>query len=195
MYVYVKLIVITPAEPVSQITAGMEPGADSVLGRGQLGRGRTFADGNIQSTEKEDTMKKTGRRLLALLLAGALLLGIPVGTPVFAAPADTVVIYHTNDMHASMISDDFNLAHVKSIRESTPNSLLLDAGDAIQGQPFSMLTEGKGPFELMNAAAVSYTHLTASPGYPVRWWRRWGACCPPVSLSLRWPGSILNTGT
>ncbi len=97
-------------------------------------------------------MKKTGRRLLALLLAGALLLGIPVGTPVFAAPADTVVIYHTNDMHASMISDDFNLAHVKSIRESTPNSLLLDAGDATQGQPFSMLTEGKGPFELMNAA-------------------------------------------
>ena len=69
-----------------------------------------------------------------------------------SAEPDTVTIYHTNDMHASMISDAFNLAHVTTIKKSTPNSLLLDAGDATQGQPFSMLTKGKSVFELMNAA-------------------------------------------
>ena len=97
-------------------------------------------------------MNRTLKRALASLLSGALVLTMAVGAPALAAEPDTVTIYHTNDMHASMISDAFNLAHVTTIKKSTPNSLLLDAGDATQGQPFSMLTKGKSVFELMNAA-------------------------------------------
>ena len=78
-------------------------------------------------------MNRTLKRALASLLSGALVLTMAVGAPALAAEPDTVTIYHTNDMHASMISDAFNLAHVTTIKKSTPNSLLLDAGDATQG--------------------------------------------------------------
>ena len=80
-------------------------------------------------------MNRTLKRALASLLSGALVLTMAVGAPALAAEPDTVTIYHTNDMHASMISDAFNLAHVTTIKKSTPNSLTPPRGSPSRCSP------------------------------------------------------------
>ena len=60
----------------------------------------------------------------------------------------TITIFHTNDMHGS-VSD---LAYVKTLKDNTENSILVDAGDAAQGSSLATYTEGLGIIELMNIA-------------------------------------------
>lgn len=104
-------------------------------------------------------MKKRSIIAAALLLALVLAL-FPLGS--LAADAVTVSIFHTNDMHANLIADaaegEFNLAHVKSIVDAAENGILVDAGDAMQGQSYSMLSNGNDVIKLMNAAG--YTAMT-----------------------------------
>ena len=72
-----------------------------------------------------------------------------------AAPADTVIIFHTNDTHGYLQGDGESVVGidlVAGLRAATPNSLLLDAGDATQGAPLASLTKGTAPIELMSAA-------------------------------------------
>ena len=68
----------------------------------------------------------------------------------------TVTIYHTNDMHAYMIGDPAegapNLAVVAAIAHEDPEAILVDAGDALQGQPYCLLSNGLDIIKLMNAA-------------------------------------------
>ena len=71
------------------------------------------------------------------------------------APADQVVIFHTNDTHGYLQGDGESVVGidlVAGLRAATPNSLLLDAGDAAQGAPLASLTKGSAPIELMSAA-------------------------------------------
>ena len=42
--------------------------------------------------------------------------------------------------------------YVAGLKQATPNSLLVDAGDATQGAPLASLTKGSAPIDLMNAA-------------------------------------------
>ena len=69
--------------------------------------------------------------------------------------ASQVVIYHTNDTHGYLQADGTSVVgidYVAGLRASTPNSLLLDAGDFTQGAPLASLTQGATPVTLMNAA-------------------------------------------
>lgn len=98
-------------------------------------------------------MKK--RTIIAAAVLMALLLAlVPFGA--LAADGTTVSIFHTNDMHANLIANaadgEFNLAHVKSIVDAAEYALLVDAGDAMQGQSYSMLSNGNDVIKLMNAA-------------------------------------------
>lgn len=95
--------------------------------------------------------------------AGAAVLASPVGAPLFAAepafaddaPADQVVIFHTNDMHGHLQGDGSSTVGidlVAGVRATVPNSLLVDAGDAMQGMPIVSLAKGASAVELMNTA-------------------------------------------
>lgn len=98
-------------------------------------------------------MKKRTTGALAVLFA--LLIAL-LPAHVFAADATTVTIFHTNDMHANLIAStedgEPNLAVVKAIVDEVPGALLVDAGDATQGQPYCLLSEGYDIIRLMNAA-------------------------------------------
>ncbi len=67
---------------------------------------------------------------------------------VFGQEQDSVIIYHTNDMHGSVEK----LANVKTLKEKTKNSLLLDAGDATQGSSLATYTQGEAIVDIMNSA-------------------------------------------
>ncbi|MDP3435631.1 MAG: bifunctional metallophosphatase/5'-nucleotidase, partial [Bacteroidales bacterium] len=73
-----------------------------------------------------------------------------------------LVILHTNDVHSNIepLTSGRNAGfagfqrranYIKSIRESHPNVLLLDAGDYNQGTPYYTLFKGKMEIMLYNA--------------------------------------------
>jgi 2',3'-cyclic-nucleotide 2'-phosphodiesterase (5'-nucleotidase family) len=77
-----------------------------------------------------------------------------------AKESNKIVIYHTNDMHGNVNSiykdgmlTQIGLDIIKSMKDSTPNSLLIDAGDALQGSPLGKYSRGLDIIKLMNEAA------------------------------------------
>lgn len=77
--------------------------------------------------------------------------------------ADDIVILYTNDVHAnitggSSTAPTLTYEQVAWYRNNlkTPYSLLVDAGDAIQGEAISTLTHGEAIVEVMNAAGYDY---------------------------------------
>ena len=76
-----------------------------------------------------------------------------------AAPSEkTITIFHTNDMHGSLIdvktangSKDV-IGSIAALKANTPNAILADAGDATQGNAVATLTKGEDIVKLMNAA-------------------------------------------
>ena len=101
---------------------------------------------------------RSRHKLLALALSLALLLSLAV--PVCAAETTTsttkdltghIVILHTNDVHGG-IAGYAKLAAVKeSYTTSGVYTLLVDAGDYIQGDPTVSASQGKTAIELMNS--------------------------------------------
>ena len=101
---------------------------------------------------------KSRHKLLALALSLALLLSLAV--PVCAAETTDsttndltghIVILHTNDVHGG-IAGYAKLAAVKeSYTASGAYTLLVDAGDYIQGDPTVSASQGKTAIELMNS--------------------------------------------
>lgn len=65
------------------------------------------------------------------------------------ADGEDIIIFHTNDMHGSVE----NLASVKTLKDNTKNSLLLDAGDCTQGSAVATYTQGEGIIDVMNEAS------------------------------------------
>ena len=67
-----------------------------------------------------------------------------------------VTVYSTNDIHGVVaeIPDNgvIGLMQIAGIAASTENSLLIDAGDATQGQSFATVDTGKHVIDVMNAA-------------------------------------------
>lgn len=101
---------------------------------------------------------RSRHKLLALALSLALLLSLAV--PVCAAETTTsttkdltghIVILHTNDVHGGIAG----YAKVHALRESYDAAgaytLLVDAGDFIQGDPTVSASQGKTAIELMNS--------------------------------------------
>ena len=106
----------------------------------------------------EDIPMRSRHKLLALALSLALLLSLAV--PVCATETTTsttkdltghIVILHTNDVHGG-IAGYAKLAAVKeSYTASGAYTLLVDAGDYIQGDPTVSASQGKTAIELMNS--------------------------------------------
>ena len=106
----------------------------------------------------EDIPMRSRHKLLALALSLALLLSLAV--PVCAAETTTsttedrtghIVILHTNDVHGG-IAGYAKLAAVKeSYTAAGAYTLLVDAGDYIQGDPTVSASQGKTAIELMNS--------------------------------------------
>ncbi|MCM3135285.1 5'-nucleotidase C-terminal domain-containing protein [Paenibacillus polysaccharolyticus] len=103
---------------------------------------------------------KNWKNVVSLLLTVCLLFG-SVG--IAAAATDSapgtgkhITILHTNDMHARAVeqSPAMGFAKVAGIvdkyRSENPNTLLLDAGDAVHGTTFATLVRGESIVQVMN---------------------------------------------
>lgn len=103
---------------------------------------------------------KQSSRFLSLMLILTLVFGTFCGTAAFAASSTTVTIYHTNDIHGkvnSTYAEDGTLTQIgmdvlKNVKANTPNSLLIDAGDATQGVALATYSQGADIIKLMNTA-------------------------------------------
>lgn len=106
----------------------------------------------------EDIPMRSRHKLLALALSLALLLSLAVPVCAAETTASTtkdltghIVILHTNDVHGG-IAGYAKLAAVKeSYTASGAYTLLVDAGDYIQGDPTVSASQGKTAIELMNS--------------------------------------------
>lgn len=115
-------------------------------------------------------------RRLFLKNIGAGTAGVALGAlPYDLLAADDfmmVTILHTNDLHTHIEPFDGSnpryagkggLARIsglaKSIRETNPNTLLLDAGDMFQGTPYFNYYKGELMLELMTAAGYDATTI------------------------------------
>ena len=96
------------------------------------------------------------KKLLALILAAVMLLGCCAFADEEAAPAlqkDLVVLF-TSDVHCG-IDQGWGYAGLYSAKENLAKSnhvILVDDGDAIQGEPIGTMTKGEALIDLMNAA-------------------------------------------
>lgn len=89
-------------------------------------------------------------RLRHLLLPLFMLAGL-------TAPAQDLVILHTNDTHSGIDPDSKGMGGVArrkvvidSVRAANPNVLLIDAGDAVQGSLYFSLFKGEAERKVMN---------------------------------------------
>ena len=106
----------------------------------------------------EDIPMRSRHKFLALALSLALLLSLAV--PVCAAETTTsttkdltghIVILHTNDVHGGIAGYAKLAAAKESYTTSGAYTLLVDAGDYIQGDPTVSASQGKTAIELMNS--------------------------------------------
>ena len=109
----------------------------------------------------------TRRKFLTTSAAfGATLIGLPRSLELISgyAAADTIVtILHTNDTHSQidpLPANDANAGKggvarratlVKRIRQENPNTLLVDAGDVMQGTPYFNFYRGEVEYKAMSA--------------------------------------------
>ncbi|WP_461219107.1 5'-nucleotidase C-terminal domain-containing protein [Lapidilactobacillus salsurivasis] len=81
--------------------------------------------------------------------------------PVATANTEVVTIMHTNDMHgrlANVKDQSIGMARLKTYRDQLKPTLLVDAGDAMQGLPLSNYSKGMDMVKAMNA--VGYDGMT-----------------------------------
>ena len=94
------------------------------------------------------------KKLLGLLLALALLLGCAAAEEA-AAPALTkpLIVLYTSDVHCG-IDQNWGYAGLYAMKEQLAKDnyvLLVDDGDAIQGEPVGTMTTGEAVIDIMNA--------------------------------------------
>jgi len=78
-----------------------------------------------------------------------------------ATPTAEIVILHTNDTHGRIVGNDTDIIgidRVAAVYKNTPNSILVDAGDALHGLPIATLNRGADIAELMTDSG--YTAMT-----------------------------------
>lgn len=93
-----------------------------------------------------------------ITLLFACVFGIISGSIPAFKNSNTITIYHTNDIHGAvesaytpegkLIQIGFDV--IKSLKDNTPNSILIDAGDATQGGILASSSQGSKIIELMN---------------------------------------------
>ena len=99
------------------------------------------------------------KKLIALLLAVCMLLGLMTTAFAAAEKSNDIVILHTNDVHCG-VSDGLGYAGVaayKAEMEQTHNFVtLVDCGDAIQGEPIGLLSAGSYLVDIMNEVGYDF---------------------------------------
>lgn len=81
--------------------------------------------------------------------------------PTAAANSEVVTVMHTNDMHgrlANVKDQSLGMSRLKTYRDQIQPTLLVDAGDAMQGLPLSNYSKGMDMVKAMNA--VGYDGMT-----------------------------------
>ena len=96
------------------------------------------------------------KKIVTLVLILSLLL-IPV-TGAWATQTDEVVIFYTNDIH-TYIDGANSYSQLATLKQSVPGSLLVDAGDHIQGTAYGSMDKGKTIIDLMNAVGYDLATL------------------------------------
>ena len=97
-----------------------------------------------------------------LLIASTALAGVAaLGTASLAADfTGTVTIVHINDVHAHIDGTDTQIGYpkiagfVEQTRAENPNTLFLDAGDAIAGDPYASIDRGLGFLPILNTLGI-----------------------------------------
>ena len=107
-------------------------------------------------------MKKLFKKLNSFLLALIMVFTFMPFKPAAAANDGSVniTILHTNDIHGRVMegtNDGMGLAKlsskVKEVKATNPNTLLLDAGDVLHGQPIVTISKGESMVKIMNTIA------------------------------------------
>lgn len=102
--------------------------------------------------------KKFNQKLTVFIVCTMLILStIPHA---FAVGDDSIIIYHTNDIHGKIDSQydsngeltQIGMDVLKNVKSQTKNSLLVDAGDATQGVILAKYSKGSDIIKMMNAA-------------------------------------------
>lgn len=101
------------------------------------------------------------KKILSLLLCVLFTLALPA--PVLAAD-ESITVFYTNDIHTyidNAAGDETGLTYskVSTLKAATANSLLVDAGDHIQGTAYGSMDNGKTMIALMNAAGYDAATL------------------------------------
>lgn len=97
-------------------------------------------------------MKKKFFSLIILLICALL-----VPSVIIYASENEVIIFYTNDIH-TYIDKDITYSKLATLKSFYSNSLLLDAGDHIQGTAYGSMDKGETVIKLMNS--VGYDGAT-----------------------------------
>ena len=98
-------------------------------------------------------MKKTNK-LISMLLAAAMLLAFLPSVAV-ATDTETIILY-TNDVHCAIENYAVLAAYKADLVAQGKNVVVVDAGDAIQGEVIGSTTEGEAIVDIMNAVGYDY---------------------------------------
>lgn len=98
-------------------------------------------------------MKRT-KRIISMLLSAVVLLSA-LSISAYAAETETVILY-TNDVHCAI--DDYPVlaAYRAELMAQGKNVVVVDAGDAIQGEIVGSMTKGEAVVEIMSAVGYDY---------------------------------------
>ena len=142
------------------------------------------------------------KKFLSLLLALAMMLSVSVAASAAEEEAKPlegqIVILHTNDVHGAIGSYAKVAALKQSFQDAGAYTLLLDAGDYIQGDPTVSVSQGKTAIELMNLAGYDTATIGNHEfdyGYPNFKEVTKDAKFPVVSANVLYNGKAENAHT
>ena len=97
---------------------------------------------------------KFHKKLISVLLAAVMISSLTV--PVLAAD-DDITVFYTNDVHTyidNQLDNENGLTYSKiaALKDSVPDSILVDAGDHLQGTAYGQMDKGMTMIKLMNAS-------------------------------------------
>ena len=143
------------------------------------------------------------KKFLSLLLALAMMFSLAVTAGAAeeeaAKPLEgQIVILHTNDVHGAVAGYAKVAALKQSFQDAGAYTLLLDAGDYIQGDPTVSVSQGKTAVELMNLAgydAATIGNHEFDYGYANFKTISKDADFPIVSANLQYNGKVESAHT
>ena len=96
-------------------------------------------------------MKRYGK-IVFVFLAAALIVSLSVSV---LAADDEITIIYTNDIHSyidNQLENENGLTYSKvaALKDSIPDSILVDAGDHLQGTAYGQMDKGMTIIQLMN---------------------------------------------